>query len=155
MRHGQLRKNPGPINKKELIQNRLGYNGGQIVVNFTTDSTIITKIETHYRPSGSAVFTSLDCTYQDLQLSDCTDVTEYAERLWKSKNKLLELNLSCTIRYLHLVNKFLTGLGPDYDVFLATSNQTRSLISHITSDGQLVIVAVTFDKVVMAAKKRK
>ncbi len=100
-----------------VIRNRSGYNGRQIVADFTTVSTMIAKIVTHYRPSGSGVFTSLDRTYQDLRLSDCTNVSEYAERLRKAKNKLLELDSCCTIGHPHFVNKFLAGLGPDYDVF--------------------------------------
>lgn len=100
------------------------------------------KIKIRYRSSGIAVFTSLDRTYQDLRLCDYTDVSKYAEKLRKAKNELLELDPSCTIGHPHFVNKFLTGLGPDDDVFFATFNQTRLLIPPAAMDGQPAILAV-------------
>ena len=53
------------------------------------------------------------------------------------------------------MNKFLIGLRPDYDVFFATFHLTRSFILWVVSDSQRVIVTITFDKAVMAARKEK
>ena len=138
-----------------VIRNRLGYNARESVKLLTTVATILNKIELRFRPTGSAVFVSLDREYHELTLADCTGVMDYAERLRKAKNELLELDSSCKIGEPHFVHKFLSGLGNGYEIFLATFNQTHSLIKTTAADGVAAVKAVTFDEAVMAAEKEE
>lgn len=138
-----------------VIRNRLGYNARESVQTLSTVATILSKIELRFRPTGSAVFISLDREYHELTLADCTGVMDYAEKLLKAKNELLELDPSCKIGEPHFVHKFLSGLGSGYEIFLATFSQTHSLIATKAGDGVAAITAVTFDEVVMAAEKEE
>ena len=112
-----------------VINNRLGYNGREAVKDLTTVARIIAKVETRFRPSGSAVFTALDREYNELSLSDCNNIMDFAEKLRKAKNELLELDASCKIGEPHFIHKFLSSLGPSFDIFRATFSQTQSLPS--------------------------
>ena len=138
-----------------VIRNRLGYNTRESVKLLATIVTILNIIKLRFRPTGSAVFVSLDRKYHELTLADCTGVMDYAEKLRKAKNELLELDSSCKIGEPHFVHKFLSGLGTGYEIFLATFSQTHSLIGITAADGVAAIAAVTFDKAVMAAEKEK
>lgn len=80
---------------------------------------------------------------------------DYAEKLQKAKNELLELNSSCKIGEPHFVDKFLSGLSTGYQIFIATFSQTHSLIGTTAADGVAAVAAVTFDEAVMAAEKEE
>lgn len=134
---------------------RLGYNARSAVEDLTTVSTILDKVKTRFRPTGSAVFSSLDRRYQELTLSDCENVMDFAEKLRQARNELLKLDATCKIGDPHFVHKFLNDLGPCFEIFLTTFNQTHSLIPLAASENQLAIRAVTFDEAVMAADKEE
>ena len=72
-----------------------------------------------------------------------------------TKNELLKLDLSCKIRDHHFVHQFLSGLGNEYKIFLATFNQTYSPIKTAAADDVAAVKAVTFDEAVMAAEKEE
>jgi hypothetical protein len=55
----------------------------------------------------------------------------------------------------HLVNKFLTGLGSNYDVFLTSFYQTYPLIPVRDEEEEVTIEAVTFEEAVMAAEREE
>lgn len=121
-----------------VINNRLGYNGREAVKGLSTVAEIIAKVEAHFRPSGSAVFTALDREYNELSLSDFNNVMDFAEKFRKAKNELLELDSSCKIGEPHFIHKFLSSLGPSFDIFCATFSQTHSLLPIKTnSSGQI------------------
>lgn len=86
---------------------------------------------------------------------DCEKVMDFAEKLRQAQNELLELDATCKIGDPHFVNKFLSGLGSRFDIFLTTFNQTHSLIPLAALDDQVEMKAVTFDKTVMAADKEE
>ena len=138
-----------------VIRNRLGYNVRKSVKLLATIATILNKIELRFRPTGSAVFVSLDREYHEVTLADCTGVMDYAKKLRKAKNKLLKLDSSCKIGEPHFVHKFLSGLSTRYEIFLATFSQTHSLIGTTAADGIAAVTAVTFDEAVMAAEKEE
>lgn len=137
------------------IQNCLGYNTRSAIEDLTTVSTILAKVKTRFRPTGSTVFSSLDRRYQKLTLFDCENVMASAEKLRQARNELLELDANCKIGDPHFVRKFLSGLGPRFDIFLTTFNQTHSLIPLASADDQVEVRAVTFDEAVMAADKEE
>ena len=78
---------------------------------------------------------------------------DFAEQLRTLANLFAELGEECKIPSPFLVDKFVNGLGPNFDIFTTAFFQTRSLIS-IKEDTELGIksvTAVTLDDVVLAA----
>ncbi|KAF2866028.1 hypothetical protein BDV95DRAFT_651666, partial [Massariosphaeria phaeospora] len=55
----------------------------------------------------------------------------------------------------HLVNRFLTSLGPEFATFLSAFYQVNSLIPERNNEGAITRKAVTFDTAVMAAEKEE
>lgn len=80
---------------------------------------------------------------------------DFAEKLRKAKNELLELDASCKIGEPHFIHKFLSSLGPSFDIFRATFSQTQSLLPIKATDGTVSTAAVTFDETVIAAEKEE
>lgn len=78
---------------------------------------------------------------------------DFAEKLCKVKNKLLELDVSYKIGKSYFIHKFLNSLGPSFDIFCAIFNQIYSLLLIKTTDETVNTAAVMFDKTVMVAKK--
>ena len=138
-----------------VINNCLSYNGCEAVKNLSTITKIIAKIKSRFQPSGSAVFTAFDYEYNKLSLSDCNNVIDFAEKLCKAKNKLLKLDTFCKIGKPHFIHKFLSSLGPSFDIFCTIFSQTHSLLPIKAADKIASTAAITFDKTVMAAKKEK
>lgn len=80
---------------------------------------------------------------------------DFAKKLCKAKNKLLKLDASCKISKPHFIHKFLSSLGPSFDIFYATFSQTHLLLPIKATDRTISTAAMTFDKTVIAAKKEK
>ena len=114
---------------------------------------ILVEIKKNFRPSGSAVFQDLVQRFDALTLQGCGSVLDFAEQLRTLYNKLAELGDGCRIPSPFLVNKFMSGLGPDYDVFNTAFFQTRSLISTAADAdlGTQAVTAVALDDIIMAA----
>ncbi len=138
-----------------VINNRLGYNVCLAVKGPTTVAKIIAKVEIRFWPSGSAVFTALDREYNKLSLSDCNNIMDFAEKLRKAKKELLYLDTSCKIGKPHFIHRFLSSLGPSFDIFRATISQTQCLLPIKVTDGTVNTAAVTFDETVMTAEKEE
>ncbi|SLM33937.1 Ribonuclease H-like domain [Lasallia pustulata] len=135
------------------VKSRLGYNGRELVKNKTQVLEILVEIKKNFRPSDSAAFQDLVQRFDALTLQGCGSVLDFAEQLRTLYNKLAELGDGCRIPSPFLVNKFISGLGPDYDVFNTAFFQTRSLIS-TAADADLGIQAVTavaLDDIIMTA----
>ncbi|KAH7394706.1 hypothetical protein BKA66DRAFT_381829, partial [Pyrenochaeta sp. MPI-SDFR-AT-0127] len=60
---------------------------------------------------------------------------------------------TCKISEPHFVNRFLTGLGDNYNVFLASFYQNNRLIPERDAQNVITKDAVTFDEAVIAAEK--
>ena len=80
---------------------------------------------------------------------------DFAEKLRKAKNELLPLHSSCKIGEPHFIHKFLSSLGPSFDIFYGTFSQTLSLLPIKATDETVNTAAVTFDETVIAAKKEE
>ena len=74
------------------------------------------------------------------------------EKLREARTELLELD---EIGEPQFVNKFLTGLGSNFDVFLTSFYQTHSLIPKRDEKNEVVEKAATFEEAVMAAEKEE
>ncbi len=79
---------------------------------------------------------------------------DFAKKLCKAKNKLLELDTSYKIDELYFIYKFLSSVDLSFDIFCATFNQTQSLLLIKTTEETISTMVVTFDETVMAAEKK-
>ncbi|SLM33941.1 Ribonuclease H-like domain [Lasallia pustulata] len=135
------------------VKSRLGYNGRELVKNKTQALDILVEIKKNFCPSGSAAFQDLVQRFDALTLQGCRSVLDFAEQLQTLYNELAKLGDGCQIPSLFLVNKFMSGLGPDYDVFNTAFFQTCSLISTAADAdlGTQAVTAVALDDIIMAA----
>ena len=88
-------------------------------------------------------------------LADCKNVSDFAEKLREARNELLELDATCLIGEPHFVNKFLTGLGSSFDVFLTSFYQNHALILVRDESEDVTTIAVTFEEAFIAAEKEE
>jgi hypothetical protein len=136
-------------------RSRLGYNAREEVKDKAVLDQLLLGLEKRFRPTGSAIFQQLDRRYHDLMLAECRGVSDFAEQLQEARNELLELDETCLIGEPHFVNKFLSGLGPSFDIFLTSFYQTHSLIPERDDKKEIATKAVTFETAVMAAEKEE
>ncbi|KAH7460549.1 Retrovirus-related Pol polyprotein from transposon TNT 1-94 [Fusarium oxysporum f. sp. matthiolae] len=139
------------------IRSRLGYNARVFTTGISTAQGMIRHLETRYRPVGNAIFQELDRRYQELTLESCDSVMEYANKLRQVRAELLEMDDTCQVGEPHFVNKFLCGLGPDYEVFLTTFNQNHNILPIRDPNNRNVIIkeAVTFETAIFAASQEE
>ncbi|KAM6514095.1 hypothetical protein FALCPG4_18898 [Fusarium falciforme] len=139
------------------IRSRLGYNARVFTTGIPTAQGMINHLETRYRPVGSAIFQELDRRYQELTLDSCDSVMEYANKLRQVRAELLEMDEICQIGEPHFVNKFLCGLGPDYEVFLTAFNQNHNILPIRDPNNRNIILkeAVTFETAIFAASQEE
>lgn len=83
------------------------------------------KLYQEYKPAGSAIFQDLDRRYTTLTLGDCTDIGDFAKQLRELHEELLQLDETVQIGNPNLINKFLMGLGDDYQSFLSIFYQSN------------------------------
>ena len=79
----------------------------------------------------------------------------YAEKLREARTEIIELDPDCMISEISLVSKFLTGLGPDYDIFLTSFHQKHSLLPERDEKNEITKAAVTFDEAIQAAEREE
>ena len=138
-----------------IIRSRLGYNATREVKEIENADKILTKLQKRFRPTGSAVYQCLERRYQEVTLDTCTGVMNYAEKLREARTEIIELDPDCMISEISLVSKFLTGLGPDYDIFLTSFHQKHSLLPERDEKNEITKAAVTFDEAIQAAEREE
>lgn len=79
---------------------------------------------------------------------------DFAEKLRKAKNELLELDSSCKIGELYFIHKFLSSLSPSFDIFRATFSQTHSLLP-IKAAGGIASTAAEHSTNSYGSRKRR
>ncbi|KAF6528079.1 hypothetical protein HZS61_008381 [Fusarium oxysporum f. sp. conglutinans] len=118
------------------VLNRLGYSAREQVKDKETVTEMFSELEKRFKPKGSAVFQELDRRYNSLTLDQCSGVMNFAERLREAQSELLQLDETCKIGTPQFINKFLTGLGPEYEVFLTAFYQNHNLLPERGSSGE-------------------
>ncbi|RYC80904.1 hypothetical protein BFJ63_vAg16199 [Fusarium oxysporum f. sp. narcissi] len=137
------------------VLNRLGYNAREQVKDEETVTEMFSELEKRFKPKGSAVFQELDRRYNSLTLDQCSGVMNFAERLREAQSELLQLDETCKIGTPQFINKFLTGLGPEYEVFLTAFYQNHNLLPERGSNGEVTKPAVTFEIALAAAEQEE
>ncbi|KAI8395922.1 hypothetical protein FOFC_21452 [Fusarium oxysporum] len=121
------------------VLNRLGYNAREQVKNKETVTEMF----------------KLDRRYNSLTLDQCSGVMNFAERLREAQSELLQLDETCKIGRPQFINKFLTGLGPEYEVFLTAFYQNHNLLPERGPNGEVTKPAVTFEIALSAAEQEE
>jgi hypothetical protein len=103
-------------------------------------------LETNYRSSGAGMANELCRKFYNIRLADWKNVNEYTEQFKKINNNLRQLYMFFTIPEPHLMQKFLHGLTPAYNVFQGIFTQTHTLVP-VESDAAME--TVTFSELVM------
>ncbi|KAF2400567.1 hypothetical protein EJ06DRAFT_581680 [Trichodelitschia bisporula] len=111
--------------------------------------------EKHIASLGSAYFRDLDRKYQELRLADCKDVTDFAQRLGHAYQELVALDASVRLSEHFLVNKFLNGLGEDYDNFITAFEQNHRLLPLRNAEKVITTAAVSFSTVRKAVQEEE
>lgn len=78
-----------------MIRSRVNLNARDIIGRISADPTvkgILNRLEAQYRPRGLDRFQMLMRELKTITLADCKDVTEYAERLRRIRNDLLDMD---------------------------------------------------------------
>ena len=78
-----------------------------------------------FKPSSIGALQDLCKRFYSLSLSEYANVTEYTTAVRKIDNELKALGSHARIPETHLVQKFLHGLRPSYNMFHSTFNQTH------------------------------
>jgi hypothetical protein len=138
-----------------IVHSRCGYNARDEIKGKTVLNDVFLTLQRRYRPTGSAIFQQLDRRYYDLTLADCKNVSDFAEKLREARNELLDLDDTCLIGEPHFVNKFLTGLGSSFDIFLTSFYQNHALIPVRDENRAITTIAVTFEEAFIAAEKEE
>ncbi|KAI1181533.1 hypothetical protein F5B17DRAFT_436675, partial [Nemania serpens] len=146
------------VKARAAILSRLGTIVRSRVDNRATYGTVALvwdKLQ-EFKPRGSAAFQSLIQDWDSATLGTCDhDVTKLAAKLRTTRDDLLLLDETCTIAEPLLINKFLTSLGPTFDVFLTAFYQQYLLVPERDNQGTITKEAVTFDEAVMAAQREQ
>ncbi|KAH6961767.1 hypothetical protein BKA56DRAFT_452673, partial [Ilyonectria sp. MPI-CAGE-AT-0026] len=121
------------------VLNRLGYNAREQVKGKETVTEMFGELEKRFKPKGN----------------QCSGVMNFAERLREAQSELLQLDETCEIGTPQFVNKFLTGLGPEYEVFLTAFYQNHNLLPERGSNGEVTKPAVTFEIALAAAEQEE
>ncbi|OPB40977.1 hypothetical protein A0O28_0106740 [Trichoderma guizhouense] len=135
-----------------IVRSSIGYRNLDLVKGMTTVLEIVDAIDTWFQGYKTTVFLVLSHEYESLTLEGCTDVAEYVDKLLTVRAKLEQLDESCKIGQAHFINKFLTGLGGNYETFLIIFNMNHSLIPEY-KDGKIIKRGVTFSEAVEAARQ--
>jgi hypothetical protein len=137
------------------IRSRCGLNAREELKGVSRVDVALAKLKSRFQPKGSAIFQQLDQNYTGLTLEQCKSVSEFAEKLRTARNEIHLLDETCKISEPHFVNKFLTGLGDSYNVFLTSFYQNNRLIPERDAQNVIIKDAVTFDEAVIAAEKEE
>jgi hypothetical protein len=135
-----------------FILSQLGVYARSKVKHIKTLCLILETLKQIFKPQNSIAFLELDNEYRGLTLDKCINITDYAEKLTIVRKELEQLDALCYISEPIFVNKFLTGLGSNYDHFSSAFYTTHNLLPERQGD-KITKAAVTIDEAVMAAEQ--
>ncbi|KAL6802472.1 hypothetical protein GGI42DRAFT_27139 [Trichoderma sp. SZMC 28013] len=134
-----------------IVRSSLNYRNRHLIKDMTTLSEVMDALNRWFQGYKTLAFRVLHYEYESLTLQDCANVTEYAEKLLEVRAKLGELDESCRIGEPFLINKFVTGLGGNFETIHILFNQKHGLLPE-REDGKIIHAAITFREVVDAAR---
>lgn len=133
-----------------IVRSSLSYLNLDLIKGMTTLSEVMDALNRWFQGYKTLAFRVLYHEYESLTLQDCANVTEYAGKLLEVQENLGELDESCRIGEPFLINKFVTGLGGNFNPIHILFNQKHGLLPEC-KDGK-IIRAITFREAVDAAR---
>ncbi|KAL7928948.1 hypothetical protein V8C35DRAFT_316905 [Trichoderma chlorosporum] len=134
-----------------VVSSSLSYFNRDHIKGMTTLSEVMDALNRWFQSYKTLAFSVLYHEYESLTLQDCANVTEYAGKLSEVRANLGELDESCRIGEPFLINKFVTGLGGNYETIPIIFNQKHELLPE-REDGKIIKRAITFREAVDAAR---
>ncbi|KAK2922999.1 Ribonuclease H superfamily [Fusarium oxysporum f. sp. vasinfectum] len=137
------------------VRYRLGFRPRQEVQGLNNFANILKTLEQHFKPKGSSVFHDLQQKFDRLTLGNCENVSDFSRQLRKSRDQVLQLDETSQIGQPQLIDKFLNGLGPKYQVFLTAFLQSHSLLPERNLEGIVTKAATTIEEATRAAEQEE
>ncbi|KAJ3454187.1 hypothetical protein MRS44_018081 [Fusarium solani] len=137
------------------IRYRLGFRPKQEVQGLSNLADILKTLEQHFKPKGSSVFHDLQQKFDRLTLDNCESVSDFSRQLQKTRDQILQLDETSQIGQPQLIDKFLNGLGPKYQVFLTAFLQSHSLLPERNLEGIIIKAATTIEEATRAAEQEE
>ncbi|KAH7465285.1 Retrovirus-related Pol polyprotein from transposon TNT 1-94 [Fusarium oxysporum f. sp. matthiolae] len=137
------------------VRYRLGFRPRQEVQGLNNLANILKTLEQHFKPKGSSVFHDLQQKFDRLTLGNCENVSDFSRQLRKSRDQVLQLDETSQIGQPQLIDKFLNGLGPKYQVFLTAFLQSHSLLPERNLEGIVTKAATTIEEATRAAEQEE
>jgi hypothetical protein len=133
------------------IRDRCGYNAEAIVNECATVKEAFEELRSSYQPSGSGQYDKLCSQFNDIALSACTRVGNFGSELRKIWEQMRAIDKSVTLPEAFVVQKFLYGLGSEFNEFRTSFNLHYTIVP-ITVAGEIKD-AVTLKKTIAAAEE--
>jgi len=108
------------------IRNRCGKRAYGYIESprYDTDRVgVIAKLQEKYKPSGDAIFNQLNSHYDEINLDDYSNITEYIDAFTSAITELKEINVDVTASEPRTINHFIKGLGPAFSSWETSFNQ--------------------------------
>jgi hypothetical protein len=102
-----------------------------------------------YQKTGSLVFTEIVQEVFNITLLTSKDVTDFANKLRKLNNEAARVGKECQLTEPWLVQVFVRGLGPEFDHFIVSFNQSYSIV------GDDLNPPITLDLIVKKASEHE
>jgi hypothetical protein len=133
------------------IRNRCGKRAYGYIESpiYDTDRVgVITKLQEKYKPSGDAIFNQLNTHYDEINLDDYSNVTEYIDAFTSAIAELKEINVDVTASEPRTINHFIRGLGPAFSSWETAFNQQHKKFGAIpaTLDDAMESANIEADK---------
>ncbi|KAF0639715.1 hypothetical protein FPSE5266_01344 [Fusarium pseudograminearum] len=115
-----------------MILSRCGYNAQEVAEGKTTVADMMETLRIQFEPKGSVEFTDLARKWRDTSLSQFDNVSAFGQEIRDIAAGFARLSQECKLTEPHIVDKFLTSLGPTYDTFLTVFYQNHDIVSTYT-----------------------
>jgi hypothetical protein len=115
-----------------------------------TITALLAALKPTFEIQSEAKFNETFNKYEEINLQDCKSVADYNTQFQKAYTRLIKFP-GVTICRTLLVRRYLNGLGPAFDGWLSTFNQTHTLLQEgIVGVGEGLIEGVSL-QIAMAA----
>ncbi|KAI1181575.1 hypothetical protein F5B17DRAFT_451701 [Nemania serpens] len=104
------------------IRSRLSTNAFQRtkVATLTTPALLWAFLQAEYKPKGKAQFAQYYRKWEETTVESTGSVTKFAAELRQIQADMTDLDANSAWPQSHVVRKFINGLSPDFNLFLAT-----------------------------------
>ncbi|OBS17106.1 hypothetical protein FPOA_12383 [Fusarium poae] len=117
-----------------MILSRCGYNAQEVAEGKSTVAEMMETLRLQFEPKGSVEFTDLARKWRETSLNQFDNVSAFGQEIRDIAAGFARLSSECKLSEPHIVDKFLTSLGPTYDTFLTVFYQNHDIVSSYIGD---------------------